>query len=332
MYDANGKLLLSQKKMAEKGVEKAKEFLKGAENGLVDKDGKPFTDENPFTEDKKNDAIVAAKLALESAQRGVNEAEAAYENYSVGYEAQYNQLTQGLEQVEISLDVAQKAYDLAKGEAHQEQIKTIEAQLKQAESAYKMAMQKLSYSSVTSPIDGVVEKRSIDVHGFASQSEPAFVIADKSSVNVTFGVSGEDAANMKVGDPVTVYDKGTAYPAAIVEVSSFIDMQSGLYTIKANVLNEDGSIMSGSSVKLTATTDKAQEAVTIPTEALYNDSNGSYVYIEENGLVKKAAVKTGIITDKKVEILEGLSGGENVITTWNPGLIEGAPVTVKEGE
>ena len=73
MYDANGKLLLSQKKMAEKGVEQAKEFLKGAESGLVDANGKPFTDENPFTEDKKNDAIVAAKLALETAKRAVNE-------------------------------------------------------------------------------------------------------------------------------------------------------------------------------------------------------------------------------------------------------------------
>ncbi len=332
MYDANGKLLLSQKKMAQKGVEKAKEFLSGAQNGLVDKDGKPFSDENPFTEDKKNEAIVASKLSLEAAQRALNEAEAAYENYFTGYEAQYNQLTQGLEQVEIGLDVAEKAYDLAKGEAHEEQIKTIEAQLRQAESAYKLAMQKLSYSSVTSPIDGVVEKKSIDVHGFASQNEPAFIITDKSSVNVTFGVSGEDAANMNVGDTLTVYDKGREYPATIVEVSSFIDMQSGLYTIKANVLNEEGLIMSGSSVKLTATTNKSQGAVTIPTDALYNEKDESYVYVEEGGVVKKTPVKTGIITEKRVEITKGLSGGENVITTWNPGLIDGAPVTVREGE
>ena len=287
----------------------------------------------PQIPDLKPAKVYKEKYAelLGEAKQGLKEIENAYDNYTVGYEAQYNQLTQGLEQVEIGLDVAEKAYDLATGDAHAEQIKSIEAQLKQAQSAYKMALQKLSYSSVTSPIDGVVEKKSIDVHGFASQNEPAFIVTDKSSVNVTFGVSAEDASNMKVGDPVTVYDQGLKYPGTIVEVSSFIDMKSGLYTIKANVVNDEGRIMSGSSVKLTAVTDRSSETVTIPADALYNNSDESYVYIEEDGIAKKVTVKTGIITDKRIEIVEGLRGGENVITTWNPGLIDGAPVKVKEG-
>ena len=313
------------------------EFIKNPTPSLPDmpapEEGENAAPPSPQMPDLKPAKVYKEKYAalLKEAKEGLKEVENAYDNYTVGYEAQYNQLTQGLEQVEIGLDVAEKAYDLATGDAHAEQIKSIEAQLKQAESAYKMALQKLSYSSVTSPIDGVVEKRSVDVHGFASQNEPAFIVTDKSSVNVTFGVSAEDAANMKVGDPVTVYDQGIKYPGTIVEVSSFIDMKSGLYTIKASVANDDGRIMSGSSVKLTAVTDKSSDTVTIPADALYNNSDESYVYIEEDGMAKKVIVKTGIINDKKIEILDGLRGGENVITTWNPGLIDGAPVKVKEG-
>ncbi|MEG1973167.1 MAG: efflux RND transporter periplasmic adaptor subunit, partial [Oscillospiraceae bacterium] len=269
------------------------------------------------------EAYNAAKIAY-------NEVANAHDNFVNGYQAQYNQLTQGLEQIEISLDMAEKAYDLAKGDVHEEQLKTIKAQLAQAQVGYEMAMQKLSYSSVVSPISGVVEQKNIELHSMAGQSSPAFIITEKSALNVTFGVSAEIASSMKVGDMVKIESTVKSYEAPIVEIAGIIDPQSGLFTVKAQITESAPELLSGVAVKLTAQTAKNPNAIIIGAETLYHQNNEAYVFVNKDGKAVRKTVKTGIITDTTAEILEGITESDEIITSWNPSLTDGAAITVKQ--
>ena len=298
VYEANSSLMYKNAQLLKKKMEEAKD-LGNAET------------------------ILAATAAYQAAQN-------SYDEFTAGYEAKYNQLTSGLEQIEIGLDMAEKAYSLAKGEAHAEQIKTIEAQLQQAEVGYEMAMQKLRYSSVTSPIDGVVENKSIELHGIATQSTPAFVITGKSALNVTFGVSAETASSMVVGDVVKVESGSKIYNAPIVEIAGIIDQQSGLFTVKAQIKEETPELLSGVAVKLTAITAKAKNSLVVDANSIYHLNNEAYVFVEKDGKAKRVVVKTGIITDKVAQIISGIKEGDNVIISWNPALVDGALVLVKQ--
>lgn len=194
------------------------------------------------------------------------------ETFMDGYESQYNQLTQGLEQIEIGLDMAEQAYELAKGPVHEEQLAMIKAQLGQAQAGYEMALEKLSYSKVVSPISGIIQQKNVSVHGFATQSQPAFVISDEGALAITFGVSAEAAMNISVGDPVRVESGSGSYTASVAEVSTMLDQTSGLFKVKAVLSDAPAELMSGVAVKLTATTAKAENAMTIPAGALYYDN------------------------------------------------------------
>ena len=305
-YEANSNNIRAKVKMAEEAMKAAKAAM----------------DADPTNGDKVQ-AYEKAKIAYSGAQN-------AYDDFTGGYETQYNQLTQGLEQTEIGLDMLEKAYDLAKGPAHQEQITMIESQLDQAQAGYEMALKKLSYSKVTAPIDGVIQQKNVAVHGFASQSEPAFVISDQGALAVTFSVSADAAANLQVGDIATVHSGNKTYSAPIVEVATMLDQASGLFKVKAQINEEAPELLSGVAVKLTAITAKSENTTLIPAGAVYYDDGKPYVYLAVDGVAVKTLVETGLINDENAEITKGINSDSKVITSWSPHLIDGALIDLLE--
>ncbi|MEG1849489.1 MAG: biotin/lipoyl-binding protein, partial [Oscillospiraceae bacterium] len=111
------KLMRQKVDMAKTGMEDAKKAWQAATG-----------------EEEKN----AAYQGYLAAQAGYQEADNAYDSYIGSYETQYNQLTQGLEQTEIGLDAAEKAYDLVSGgKALNEQLAIYDAQLLKPGNAQK---------------------------------------------------------------------------------------------------------------------------------------------------------------------------------------------------
>ena len=58
---------------------------------------------------------------------------------------------------------------------------------------------------------------------------------------------------------------------------------------------------------------KAEGVITVPLEVINSDRDGDFVYVEENGVVAKKRITTGISSDSVSEVKEGLAEGENVI-------------------
>ena len=73
-------------------------------------------------------------------------------------------------------------------------------------------------------------------------------------------------------------------------------------------------------------TAKEENAVLIPVTAVNVDMNGDFVYVVEEGILVKKPVVTGISSDTMIQIVEGLSEGEQVVTEVTATLVEGMPV------
>ena len=101
-----------------------------------------------------------------------------------------------------------------------------------------------------------------------------------------------------------------------------------VFKVKASVTDGSG-LANGSSVKLYVTSDKAQQVMTVPVDAVYYDNGNPYVYTFDQGIVHKTDVEIGISDSKSMEITSGLTESDNVITTWSPELYEGAPAVLE---
>lgn len=283
---------------------------------------------------KKQLATVSSGDAVAAAlQKKLAETEATLATLKTQKNTVGNQLLQtesAYRAAEAGLNITEQSKALTQGDIRQDTKSQTQTSLSLARLAVDSAEMALSYYTVTAPISGVIQSRSVEVNGVATSSSPAFTIANENSMNVTFQV-GESVKNtLKVGDEIVVERGSAAYTGHITEVGVAVNLQTGLFTVKANV-EADGEVLpSGVSVKITADTYKAEGAILIPYDAVYYDANGAYVYLSKNNIAAKTYVTTDIFDDTTIAILDGITEGDTVITSWSPRLLDGVEVVAAD--
>ena len=235
-----------------------------------------------------------------------------------------------LSEARSNLDRMQILYaggDLSAQDYEQYSNKAKSAQL-QYESAKLAYDRQVEYSTVTAPIGGRVESCDIEVHDSVGQSTQLCVIAGEGDKRVSFYVTERMMANITVGDQLDITKNGTAYKAYVSEISAMVDADTGLFKVKAQLEGAD-AIPTGSTVKLSLVTDRTENAMLVPVDAIYYSNGDGYVYLYRDGEVERTAVEVGIYDSQNAEILGGLNMDDLVISTWSSDLYEGAKVELK---
>ncbi|MCH5263995.1 MAG: efflux RND transporter periplasmic adaptor subunit [Lachnospiraceae bacterium] len=224
----------------------------------------------------------------------------------------------------LSLDSASLGIDSAAASVSSAQIGVEGAQIAIDSAEYQLDMYTLK-----APISGVIEAVNVQEHGFASPSNPAYIISNKDTMTVTFYVSEGIRNTLKVGQQVSVDRNGKLYDAAITEIGSMIDQTTGLFAVKTCVSSPDESLLTGCSVKVTADTYSQGGVILIPYDAVYYDDSQPYVYVAVDGVVERRDIETGIFDAETITVLSGLTIQDQLITSWSANLREGALVSIQ---
>lgn len=190
----------------------------------------------------------------------------------------------------------------------------------------------LDMYTLTAPIDGVIEAVNVKAHDFASPGNPAFVISNKDTMTVTFGVSEGIRSTLKVGQKIEVDRNGKLYDAAITEIGSMIDQTTGLFMIKSCVSTPDESLLTGSTVKVTADTYSKNGVLLIPYDAVYYDDSQPYVYVAEGNVARRKDIETDIFDEQTITVVSGLTTEDQLITSWSANLRDGATISIQDTE
>lgn len=289
--------------------------------------------------DDLEDQYNAAKKALKNAQ-----AAGADEETIAKLKSAKNQLGDaknkaevGLNAAEAAMNAAEEAYnntkkskELTQGEALEDTKKQLNTSIQQAKVGVDSAQLALSYYQVTTPISGKVISKSVEVNGMASAASPAYVIAGEDTMVVTFNVSEAVMNTLSKDQKLTVERNGAEYTGVITEIGNSVNAATGLFQVKAAVQANGEQLPSGVSVKITGETYRAENELLIPYDAVYYENDGAYVYVADNGTAVKTYVTTGIFNDEQIQILDGISEGTKVITSWSPRLMNGVEITANE--
>ncbi len=232
--------------------------------------------------------------------------------------------TKGIyDQLETVYKNARKSYNINAEQGYVELSEVAAATLNQAQVGLDAAMDQLDNCKVRAPIDGVVESVSLSELNMAGTAAPAFVISNKQVLTVSFSVSSSAVMSMKEGDAITVEKGQNTYHGAITEVGTMASSQNGLFPVKA-VLEDPGTdLLTGISVKITASTQKAENAMIVPQNAVYYDNGAPYVYVLADGTAHQVYIETGVSNADQIEVVSGLSESDQLITSWHPNLADG---------
>ncbi len=210
-------------------------------------------------------------------------------------------------------------------------VAAADAQVKQALGAYNGALARLEKTIIRSPITGTLNSLSINTGDFITAFSQVAVVSNNGALEVISLVTDDDAKRITVGSLVTI-DGSIA--GVITRIASAIDPTTKKIEVRIGIKDVKSTLTNGQSVRVLIGQDKkTQSAVTkksgpviIPIAALKLTPRGGNVFIVSatNTLIA-LSVREGAIMGEEIQILEGLTGDE-VIVTDARGLKEGQVV------
>ena len=215
-----------------------------------------------------------------------------------------------------------------------QQLKSAEGQLTSAKGKYEGAAALLAYSEVRSPIDGVVTDRPTYEGETPTPGTPLMTLMDASSVIARTHIPQDQAVQLKSGDAATVRAPGDIEVAGKVTlVSPALDPNSTTVEVWIEAPNPDGRLRPGTTVTVEMLARTVDDAIVIPASALLKTpEGGTSVMIVRDGHAQQVAVETGIREKDRVQISNGLAGGETVIVRGSYGLPDKTKVKIAEAQ
>lgn len=209
---------------------------------------------------------------------------------------------------------------------------TTEANLTATQIQIDNLKKNISDCTVTSPMSGVIAQRGVERGGFASQAAPAYTVMDLSTIKVEVGVSEQVVNTIAIGDEVAVKMTAISAEPLTGRVSTISPSagQTGTYTVKIELNNQDGAIKAGMLAEVSFTMEQSEEAFVLPRNAVLTKDGETYVYILEGNTAKKTPVETGIETGETIEITSGLSEGMEVVTKGQTYISDGEEVNTAD--
>ena len=243
-------------------------------------------------------------------------------------QVEVDQAYQTLLSAQAGLESAQAALSAAEAGVQQAQagVESAQAGVASAQVGVSSAEYQLSLYDLTTPISGVVEAVNVTENNFSASGTVAFVISNGNNKTVTFYVTDQVRQTLTPGQEVTVTSDGMVYQGAITEISGVVDTSTGLFQVKAVIDAQD--LPDGLAVELSTTAYVVEDAVLVPSDALYFEDGDAYVFLLRDGTAVRVPVTIGLYTTDTIAITQGLTPGDQVITSWSASLKDGAPVRV----
>ena len=241
-----------------------------------------------------------------------------------------------LVQAEAAYDTAAKHLQSMQNVNRESELKTAQGQLTSAEGKYKAAAAQVSYSEIRSPINGFVTDRPLYAGETPAAGTPLLTVMDTSSLIAKAHIAQSLAQQMKIGYEATLMVPGIAdpVPAKVMLISPALDPGSTTIEIWLKADNKKGVLKVGTPVKVSITGRTVENALRIPASAILTAQDGSksVMVIGADNTAHKKTVQTGIQDGDDIQITQGLSKNDNVISTGSYGLDEGTRVKIGKGD
>jgi HlyD family secretion protein len=238
----------------------------------------------------------------------------------------------------------QQSYQLSKLGPRAEEIARAQGALTQAEGQAAYAKSQLDATVIRAPINGTILDRSVEkgellTGQFASAARPVFSLANLNDLQVELDIAQDDFARLgpkQKGEVTVDAFPDRKYQGEIAEISPEANRQKATVQVKVQVVNPDGYLRPemNATVKFLADEPKAQSAnsgpvgVFVPSPALREHDGKKIVFLAFNGKAMQREVRVKAQRSGGV-LVEGLNGGEDVITTAPQTLNDGDKIKIK---
>ncbi|MBS1823418.1 MAG: efflux RND transporter periplasmic adaptor subunit [Acidobacteria bacterium] len=244
----------------------------------------------------------------------------------------YDTAAAALVQARSAYDVAKNHYSSLQRVSREAILQQAQGQLSSAKGRYLAAEAQVVYSEIRSPIDGVVTDRPLFPGETANSGSALVTVMDTSALLAKVHLAQTMAQRLSVGDEATVKVPGVEapVPAKVSLISPALDPGSTTVEVWLRVENKAGKYKAGTPVRTSIVGRTVPNAVKIPLSAVLTGQDGSKsaMVVGPDGVAHKKAIQLGINDGEDIQVTEGLTTADTVVTTGAYGLDDGTKVQI----
>jgi RND family efflux transporter MFP subunit len=218
------------------------------------------------------------------------------------------------------------------GGVTKQQLDNSRLQLKNAQVAVRAQGVKVNDTSIRAGISGTINKKMVEPGTVVSIGTSMFEIVNINSLKLSVLVDESQIGRIALGQEVPINvnvlpedsfsgritfiapksDASLNFPVEI-EVQNKGNLKAGMYATALFKTNHGA---------------ETQNMLTVPAEAFVNGVSSGQLFVVQNGAAKLIKVTIGKVYGDKVQILSGLNGGEQVITSGQINLENGSKINI----
>ena len=188
----------------------------------------------------------------------------------------------------------------------------------------EQARSRLSYARLRAPVSGSIARVDVEVNENVQSGQRVALLTSGATPEVEVAVPESLIGEVEVGDRVSVrFDAlpGSDFAAGVTEVGVAVTGLATTFPVTVQLAEASPEVRSGMAANLAFTfgEEGAPDRVLAPSHAVLEDRDGRFVYVVEptepgRGQVHRRSVTVGELTGEGLEVLEGLSDGDRLIT------------------
>ncbi len=185
--------------------------------------------------------------------------------------------------------------------------------------------------NIRAPRDGKVASLSVSEGETTPTEEPLAVITDMDPMKVKVTVTADARSLFKLEETLKAMIDDQEYDAEVTSIGSLPD-DTGLYPVEISIKNEDEKILPGMVTEVHITEKKVEDALTVPTSAIVEESDASFIYIVKDNKAVKKKVEIVETQSDHTAIKGDVKSGDKVVVSGQLTLSDGNQVKVSKGE
>jgi RND family efflux transporter MFP subunit len=212
---------------------------------------------------------------------------------------------------ETELEASKKSFDMAKIDYEME------------ETELNSFTRQLDKADVKAPTAGIITRREVNEGDIIEMSSDnlygsiLFEITDIESLKIDVAVNGIERQKLSIGKNIEFWldtDPNKRYQGSISDIgsASFRQDNVGSFKVEISIDQDTGNLLLGAGANVEIIVDEAKGVPLVPTEGIFFEGRGRYVYLVKDPGYEKRNIEVGVSSTDFVEVLQGLSEGDRV--------------------
>ncbi len=261
-----------------------------------------------------------AQATINSAKSSLTLSEQSLSAVRSSATSKINASQNAVKSAEGALRQAQDQLALKKAGPRKEDVSSYQSQVKKAQANADLIRDQISDSTLTSPQKGIVTEINGEIGELTSSGKVFVSIITADNFEIKANISEVDISKVKISDVVKItFDAlgpDKEFKGSILSIDPAQTEISGVIYYKVTTMFSANAeiIKPGMTANLDIMTAKKENVILIPFQALKEKDGAKYVQILENGKARDVSVDIGLKGDVNLEVTNGLSEGQKVIT------------------